>query len=684
MKEIILTKSTAVFIAAGFICTTANAQESTTTAASDGPVMLEEIVITGERSESTRQRTASSVSIFGPRDLEFFPAGGSNLDNVLRFAPNVLPGLGNSGPSIRGIETTGVLQGVDAALGGSRARTTVQIDGRPASYDEFIYGSVPLWDVQRVELFRTPQTTTNGVNSIAGAIYVFTNDPVHHFESAARAYVGNNDAYGISLMLNQPLIQDELSLRISGDWARRRSWVHIVEPADFGEDQGEYRSLNVRAKLLWEPKHLPLTQKITFQFNEQIGPQTENVAFPYEDRKNFDNTKAVMQVKSVNVISETRLEVHDAVALRNTFSWSNYSRDRRTVIGAGIAGVDGHEFNDEFILDLGKKEGRLNGLLGLSYRYTSQDESIDVTSFGLPIGFFDDEKTSFGAFGEARWKIVDDVLFTAGLRYQRDTQDRNGALGFPLEYDETFDALLPKVALTIFPERDFNFGAQVQRAYNPGGATVSFTTGLPDFFDEEYLWNYELFARWQNPSRTASVAANIFYNRFKDAQRATNTIVNGQIETVFDNAERAHSWGAEVSLEAQVSKNFRIHAEAGLLFSNIERFSISSDDIEGREFARAPHFTGTVGFVWTILDGLDLRAQGRYVSDYFSDDLNTRSTEVGEHLTADAQISYRRKNWEIFAYANNITDTFYVVQDFGGIADVGAPREVGIGFKLSF
>ncbi len=58
-----------------------------------------------------------------------------------------------------------------------RPCTTLIDDGRRDTYNEFVFGAAPVWDVNRVEVFRSPQTTTQGQNSIAGAIFVYSNDP---------------------------------------------------------------------------------------------------------------------------------------------------------------------------------------------------------------------------------------------------------------------------------------------------------------------------------------------------------------------------------------------------------------------------------------------------------------------------------------------------------------------------
>jgi hypothetical protein len=52
-------------------------------------------------------------------------------------------------------------------------RVTLQVDGQAVSFNEFVFGLTSVWDVDRIGISQ-PQTTTQGRNSIAGAIFVET------------------------------------------------------------------------------------------------------------------------------------------------------------------------------------------------------------------------------------------------------------------------------------------------------------------------------------------------------------------------------------------------------------------------------------------------------------------------------------------------------------------------------
>src|SRR5205807_516392 len=124
------------------------------------------------------------------------------IQQLLEFVPNVFTPSSRDTPVIRGQASAGVLAGLPAFLGGARPRTILQVDGRTITFNEFANSAEGLWDVDRVEVFRSPQTTTQGVNSIAGAIFIQTADPTFRFESRARAIGGESARRQLSAVVS--------------------------------------------------------------------------------------------------------------------------------------------------------------------------------------------------------------------------------------------------------------------------------------------------------------------------------------------------------------------------------------------------------------------------------------------------------------------------------------------------
>lgn len=223
------------------LCGSAGAQENAVA------IELEPITVTGEKTVRTLDTTSSSVSVLTDEDLDERP-GLATLDEVLSQLPSVLAtGTGNLAPQIRGSDTTGPAQGVTAFIAGTRPRTTMQGDGRPLTYNEFVFGQTGLWDVERVEVFRGPQTTLQGRNSIAGAIVIETKDPTFDFEAGGRAVVGNYDTRQFSGEISGPIVEDQLAFRLAADRRDHESYVDLT--GDVGVDdpkEDRYPERNLR------------------------------------------------------------------------------------------------------------------------------------------------------------------------------------------------------------------------------------------------------------------------------------------------------------------------------------------------------------------------------------------------------------------------------------------------------
>ncbi len=113
-----------------------------------------------------------------------------------------------------------------AFLGGNRPRVTLQVDGRPVSYNELAFGLTGLWDAAKIEVFRSPQTTTQGRNAIAGAIFVETAAPT--FDWHARAIIGDAETRQVSVVFSGPIVPDALAFRAAADLRRSAPASHIT------------------------------------------------------------------------------------------------------------------------------------------------------------------------------------------------------------------------------------------------------------------------------------------------------------------------------------------------------------------------------------------------------------------------------------------------------------------------
>lgn len=647
------------------------------------------IVVTGERSDRSERETASSLFVFTADDMET-EAGADRIDQLLEQIPNITLGTTSLGPTIRGQNTTGVLQDLPAFLGGTRPRMTLQVDGRAVGFNEFIYAAAPLWDVSQVEIYRSPQSTTQGRNSIAGAIFVETEDPTFHPEGRARAVYGDIAMSQLSVVGSAPLIDQQLAVRIAGDLRLGHPASRIADRM-VGVDPNHDDYGLLRLKFLAEPDAAPgLRVEMSIVHAQSKMPQVENVRAPFKARRDPSPTYGVFGSRTNSITLRADYAISRDLRSKSTVSYGSSRIQRYAPVGLGEAINLVEDWSVEQLLSW-RGSDQVRVTTGVHHSRTRLDQTINLTAV-LGNGAFNDRQASTGLFGEVEVSPIEDLKITAGLRYQSDSQRRSGGIGgtrvfFPLVFDESFDALLPKLTVAYDLSPQVTAGLLVQRAYNPGGTTINFDNGGPDVFGPEYAWSYELFGR--AVFGRASITSNVFHSNFRDGQRAQSraySVPGGG--TAFwaeiENVPRSRSSGAEVAIDWPLTNRLRFTGGAGLLRTRITRTALPGNPISGKEFQRSPHFTASGSIDWRPSDRLRLTANVRFHSDYFSTDANTPALLIKGHAIANARAAWTAGKLTFFGYARNLLDTFYMT--YLGTTTQGTavdPRELGIGAQLA-
>lgn len=665
----------------------------------DFPARIEapvsEIIVTGERVARSRRETASSVWVADAQTIDAGPAP-DRIDQLLQMVPNVQLGSGGEGPTIRGQDSTGVVRDLPAFLGGSRPRSTIEIDGRPATYYELAFGLTSVWDVSQVEVFRSPQTTTQGRNSIGGAIFVETNAPTDNWEGRGRLIVGDASTHQASVVLSGPIAGDQLAVRISGDVRRSRTSSRITNAAvdiDPNRDTSELLRVKLRAR----PDPVPgLSLDLTYAHGRSQMPQFEGIEPPYQRRRNPNATYGIFRIDVDSLTVRAAYQPASALGARFTTSVGDARMRRFAPKGLGEALISSKDFSVEPVAHW-QPSPMLRVTTGLHYLRSELDQTIDVSAQQFGTGAFVDRQWSFGLFGEARLQIPGGPNLGVGLRYQRDDQRRKGAMTggvaqLPVDYDESFDKWLPKLSLAYDLSPNLRIGALVQRAYNPGGMTINTSRFRVDTFRAETLWDYELYARFRSAGGRLHLSANAFRHDMRDAQR-TQTIAfplpNGQIAFAaeVENAPRAWTVGLEMEAEWRPSPKLGIRGGIGILDSKVTETIDPADPMRGRRFQRSPHLTASASLDWSPLEPLRVSLQVRANSAYFSDDVETAERRVAGSSTADAKASWRTGNVTLFGYARNLFDEFHLTYLFplpNRLATAGDPRELGLGIEARF
>ncbi len=143
-------------------------------------------------------------------------AGGPDL---IKQVPNMTFTKTNfSGYSIqlRGIGTQAISVTTDPAV-------AVAFNDIPFIRNHFF--EQEFYDVSQVEVLRGPQGTLYGRNATAGVVNLISAKPTDQFEAMASADIGNYQNRRLEAMINIPIVDDRLDLRVAGEWTKRNGYT---------------------------------------------------------------------------------------------------------------------------------------------------------------------------------------------------------------------------------------------------------------------------------------------------------------------------------------------------------------------------------------------------------------------------------------------------------------------------
>jgi len=202
--------------------------------AENGGPALGEIVVTAQKRASTVQTTPMSIAAVSGDDLQAH--GVPSLAALAEGTPGV--SLKTEGPSQTEIEMRGM-----TSSGGNSATVGFYIDDIPiagpaSAQNGHVVIDPDLYDLNRVEILRGPQGTLFGSGSMGGTIRLISNQPnPTDFQSTARSVLSGTDGGGFNhndnLMVNLPLIDGKLALRIVGSENETSGWIDRIVSDEF-------------------------------------------------------------------------------------------------------------------------------------------------------------------------------------------------------------------------------------------------------------------------------------------------------------------------------------------------------------------------------------------------------------------------------------------------------------------
>jgi len=646
--------------------------------ASSSDDVIEEVVVYGQKREQTLMEVPQTIQVISGEMLE--QRGVQDFSDTLKLIPGASSHF-SGGAISQGFNFRGT--GAKSRVGDSA--TGFYFDDVPYYVPGSPYGpSLGLFDLESLEVFRSPQGTLYGQGSLGGVMIINTAKP--DFEQlSGRIQVSGSEmkegdsGHKVDGTISFPLIKDQLALRITAGEVERPG---LAESSEFpGEkDLDSSEDWYVRAKLLWEP-----TEALSVQV---MGWRTEQEQlFTPSDYASNDPPTVLPGTGGVKPAAdfETTLSslVVDWVTDYGIFTSSTsivdieFAQSRGVVFPSVIPGFgtfifeltsdlvgEAESFNQEFRFASRDNGGPWSWIVGASYTDAS-NESDSITNItspafaaGTTITPAELETEQWSVFGEVSRSFMDDtwnVLF--GLRYFED--DRSNLTG-----DETFDAVSPRFNVSYAPSDDALLYLNIAKGFQSGKFTDAGDIALLEslgltaspVLDEVTLWTYEVGARLDFFGGRLHLEPTVYYSEFEDFQ---SELFIGAAALDFNMDTEAK--GIELVMTAILAEGLTLNYSADVNDSEPVDLSPITNTLpsgleEGKQLPYVPGWSHTVYLdyeksfssirVYGQIGWTGQDAQIDIFSGLPADELDTWSARVG----------VAGERWNLTLWGENLTD----------------------------
>lgn len=684
------------------------------------PIILDPVVVYGDRTTTDADESTASVAIIGERRLSQPTVPG--WTDAFRSIANASTGdWTESGFILRGVNSEGLTPG---GLGAPLA--SFYVDGVQQTVEGTRRGLRGTFDAEQLEVYRGPQSTLTGRAALAGAVYLRTKDPEFARSGAAQLTFGSDNRRQAGLAFGDAL-GDRLAYRISGEYSEKDSDLNYpsykmyARYGDYVKD--DYWTL--RGKLLWLPAQDDRTRVIFSYARSFDGPTQNDIAGPLWsstapslDARRGDiwgsilpdyyrglglTTLPVYQDVRETYVNNAGIEVtHDISEVMRLTAMTGWTRSltERHSINEGTPGevltTDG-AFTQRLLsqeLRLNYDDGRLRWVAGGYVARETQSAFRNQMLTGYTETRNSATITNAALFGEANYEFAPGWRAIAGGRLDRITQDQDafvrydGAVTTDSSNDYSDTVFIPKLGLSYEFGAGHSLSLILQQGYRPGGSGIYALDGSQYSYDAEWTRNIELAWRGRFMDDRLRVAANVFHQQWNDQQVELRRDPANYLTSFVTNAGESESYGAEVELAYAATDMLDITASVGLLHTEFKDFTVGFDDFTGLAFPGAPARNVAIGLAWGADSGWFANGLLRWQSSSLSrlEGGVPRPVRLGGHATVDLAGGYAWDGARLTAYATNLFDKEYLVYEYGpgALATLGDRREVGLRLDYRF
>ena len=682
--------------------------EETSPNADKSPVAMEKITVTANKMEEDLIKVPQSITVIDEVMLE--EKGIKSVPDLVREIPNMTANPSSHGNVIN-------FRGLNPSMFTNNNPVVIYIDGVAHSGREGFDAS--LANAERVEVLRGPQGTLYGKDAIGAVINIVTKKPDNDWQGKIGAEYGTENYMRGVFNAGGALLDDKIFLGLNGQYSQDDGWITNDNPQrndEFNKESERRINLNLTAT---PTDAFTARLSITNEYTQEYGLDGYGLpggsrmsAFSRSDAEHVDidvPTRIATEnnAQSLGLSYDFGPLVLDSVTthkLLNLDAKYDFGFDNNPLL-AGLSQFDKTDV-ESWTQELRLSSTNTEGLRWVAGVYVDT-EKREQGPYGMqtpypPFGNFEmnaeseTDTDTMAAFGQVMIPFADQFELTLGGRYQRITKTIDlamymlpvgvsGPASYLLDADKTWDAFLPKAALSWQFTDQWNTYVSYSQGYMPGGFNYFAMGGGEEEnrFEPQVSTNYEWgvkgrFDRW-------SVAASMFYMDIEDIH--VYKTVGGMWLT--DNAKKAHSQGVEVEASWRPLDGLELTGALGLIEAKYDDYDTGSGDFDGKNIEQTPAYSIRAGAAYTHPSGfygrIDALNQG---ATYFYDDGNKEFAKQNGYTLVDAKLGYRLDNWDFYVYGRNLLDEEYVNMFMSSssfsMISFGDPRAFGVGVTYYF
>ncbi len=548
---------------------------------------LEEVLVTAQKREQTLEDVPLAVSAISGETVDDYLGGAQDIRALAARVPglNVETSNGRTQPRF-------YLRGLGNIDFDVNANQPVAMVFDEIYLENNTLRSIPLFDIERVEVLKGPQGSLFGRNTNAGAIAVTSVKPSEERDGYVRFGYGSRNTVNLEGAANF-VMSDTFSMRASVKYQERERWINNTNSGP-GDDFGGFQETAWRWQFAWDPSDRFSALLKLHGFEQEgsdpnvfyanavaVGTTGVRPGFNEEIATHDDGNFATMETGHRGVALNLQWAAGDYMTFTSVTGYDELENfqsadvDGGTVffddasrgqlgrqLYFGVATGDGltdhSQFNQEFRL-----AGNLDDtFFQVGFYYF--DEGFDLLNYDyltpLLSALVTQDTESWAFFGQGEWAINDNMALTIGGRWTDDEKFLTVGSAFPGGFvspdsvsvsDEFFNW---DVALTYDADNDVTWYGRI--ATGSRGPVALGRFGFVSTARTEDATSFEVGFKSLLMGGRARWNGALYSFRTDDHQlTATGGIAN--VNQLL-NAEHVDGFGFETELDLLVSENLMI------------------------------------------------------------------------------------------------------------------------------